>query len=164
MALDVGERRIGVAVTDPLRLFARPIATLQRRDPATTLAELAALVREWDVARIVIGHPLLPSGDRGSSALAVEALVAAWGPELGVPVELWDESYSTVEAAARLRARGKDARRAKGEIDAEAAAVILEEWLQAQPGESLPAQSDEGMKAQSEEGIKAQSDGVLRQE
>jgi len=127
MALDVGDRRIGVAVSDPLGITTRPVGDV---------AVVMAAVREWEPARVVVGDPRLPSGDRGEQAEATDAFVTLLAPELaalGIGIERWDESYTTETALARLRARGVDARRAKALVDAEAAAVILEEWLRAMP-------------------------------
>ena len=138
MALDVGNRRIGVAVTDPLGLFARPLTTVVRRGQATDLAAVAALTRAWAIDRLVVGLPLLPSGDRGEQAVLVMAFVDALAPTVDVPVDLWDESYTTVTATERLRSYGADVRRQPAAIDAAAAAVILEEWLNAQGGVTLP--------------------------
>lgn len=143
LALDVGDRRIGVAVSDPLRILARPVTTIQRRAAADVQA-VVDLIAEWDVAQLVVGLPLLPSGDRGEQARAVEAFVRRLEAAVAIPIVLWDESYTTETAAERLRARGVAARAAKALIDAEAAAVILEEWLRAhaEPVEAAEAPNE----------------------
>jgi putative holliday junction resolvase len=142
MALDVGNRRIGVAVTDPLGLFARPVTTLMRTRPEADRALIAGLVREWSVERLVVGLPLLPSGDRGKQAESAEAFAADLARAIDVPIDLWDESYTTLAASARLRERGVDLRRDRSALDATAAAVILEEWLGARHGVRLPPPED----------------------
>jgi putative holliday junction resolvase len=129
MSLDVGDRRVGVALTDPLGLFARPLTTIVRSDARTDVLAVADLVHVWEATRLIVGLPLLPSGDRGEQACAVESFVAALTPVLDVPIEWWDESFTTIEASDRLRERGMHPDRARQVIDATAAAVILEEWL-----------------------------------
>ncbi len=146
MALDVGERRVGIAVSDPLGITVRPVGIVERQDDADAAAEVVTLTKQWEVGRLVAGDPRLPSGDRGPRADMVDAFVARLAEALGtdpdgrptLPIERWDESYTTETALARLRARGVDVRtakaREKAQVDAEAAAVILEEWLRAQAG------------------------------
>jgi putative Holliday junction resolvase len=127
LALDVGDRRIGVALSDPLQITVRPLTTLENRPDAP--GRIGALVEEWDVERLVVGYPRLPSGDRGDQARAVEAFVERLARCVAVPIEFWDESFTTLAAEERLRRAGVGVRRQKARIDAEAAAVILEEWL-----------------------------------
>ena len=132
LALDVGNRRVGVAASDPLGLLARPLVTLGRTDEAGDLAAIVALVVREDACHVVVGLPLLPSGDRGEQAERVEAFMARLGPALetaGVSWSWWDESYTTLAAEDRRRERGARPGRGQASLDAEAAAVILEEWL-----------------------------------
>lgn len=129
MAWDVGDRRIGVAVTDPLCLFARPLETVDRAVEKDFRARLCELCREYDVVQLVVGLPLLPSGDRGEQAESVDRFLHQIRPMVDVPIDLWDESYTTVEAKGRMRSAGRGADGDKGRVDAVAAAVILEEWL-----------------------------------
>jgi putative holliday junction resolvase len=130
LALDVGDRRIGLAVSDPLRLLARPLATHVRTGMVTDVAAILSVVRQEAVGHVVVGLPLLPSGDHGEQAAHVIAFMTDLAPALaaeGVPWSWWDESYTTLAAAARRRERG--GRIGRAGLDAEAAAVILEEWL-----------------------------------
>lgn len=134
LALDVGNRRIGLAVSDPLRLFARPLRTLNRTQDAADRALLLDVVREESVEQVVVGLPLLPSGDRGEQAAAVEDFMAGLAPllaEAGIAWDYWDESYTTLAATERRRERGGRPAATDPGLDAEAAAVILEEWLHA---------------------------------
>jgi len=135
LALDVGDRRIGLAVSDPLRLIARPLRTVARQDAAADVAAILATVRDEGVGHVVVGHPLLPSGDRGEQARAVEGFLAELGPALeaaGATWSYWDESYTTLTAQERRRERTSRRRGEGPGLDAEAAAVILEEWMRAQ--------------------------------
>jgi putative Holliday junction resolvase len=148
MALDVGERRIGVAVSDPLGITVRPVGTVEISADksvsgiAAAITAVVAYVRQLEPRRLVVGDPRLPSGDRGPRADMVDAFVAdltigltAEGSLGPLPIERWDESYTTETALARLRSRGVKVgtakERTRAGIDAEAAAVILEEWLRA---------------------------------
>jgi putative Holliday junction resolvase len=128
LALDPGTRRIGVAVSDELGLLARPVAVVERTSRAADLARLAALVDELRPSEIVVGLPLLPSGDRGPQAEQSERFAELVGATLGLPVRLWNESYSTVEAHRR---RSHRRRRNSSNVDAEAAAVFLQDYLDA---------------------------------
>ncbi|HIE37731.1 MAG TPA: Holliday junction resolvase RuvX [Anaerolineae bacterium] len=130
LALDVGERRVGVAVSDPTRTVARPVGTLERGFRAADFAAIADLVAEHDAGLVVVGRPLTLRGEVGPQARQVERYAQALAESLPVPVQLWDERYSTAtaeEVLRRMRKKGK--RRGQGEVDAVAAAVILQGFL-----------------------------------
>jgi len=132
LALDVGERRIGVAVSDPTQTLARSLLVLERRDDEKVLASVAALVQEQGVERVVVGYPLSLRGEVGPQALRVGHFAEAMAQALEVPVELWDESYSTVDAERILRERRVYGPQRRQRVDAIAAAVILQDYLDAQ--------------------------------
>jgi putative Holliday junction resolvase len=135
VAIDLGARRIGVAVTDTLGLAAHPHATLVRRGGRRDLDAIAALVRELDAERVVLGLPLAPDGTAGRAADSARAFAARLGAVLPVPVDLVDESFSTVEAERVLLEADLSRARRKQVIDRVAAAVILQRWLDAnRPG------------------------------
>jgi putative Holliday junction resolvase len=137
MALDVGERRIGVAISDVMGVLATPVVTLSRRSRAEDLAAIARLTRERGVVRIIVGHPLNMDGSAGEQARRSERFAQRLAEALGAdgpPVTLWDERLSTQAAAERLYAGGSTGRAG---LDAAAAAVILQEWLDAQRGPTL---------------------------
>ena len=131
IAIDLGSRRIGVAVTDGLRLTAQPLETVTRHGGQRDLDAIAALVRAHDAERIVLGLPLDPEGERGRAAKSVEAFAARLRAAVGVPVELIDESFSTVEAEEVLLAADVSRARRREVVDKMAAAVILRRWLDA---------------------------------
>jgi putative holliday junction resolvase len=131
VAIDLGARRIGVAVTDGLGLTAQPHATIQRHGGQRDLDAIAAVVREQDAGRVVLGLPLAPDGERGRAARSAEAFAARLRLALDVPVELIDESFSTVEAEEVLLAADLSRARRREVIDKLAAAVILRRWLDA---------------------------------
>jgi putative Holliday junction resolvase len=132
VAVDLGTRRIGVAVTDGLGLTAQPHATIARHGGQRDLDAIAGVVREFDAERLVLGLPLGPGGEFGRPARSVQAFAERLRAVLPVPVELVDESYSTVEAEEVLLQADLSRARRKQVIDRLAAAVILRRWLDAE--------------------------------
>jgi putative Holliday junction resolvase len=128
LGLDLGDARIGVAISDDDRRLAVPIGTVRTGAPADVKA-VAALVREHDVTVVVVGLPLLLSGEAGERAHHAERFAEALRGFLGVPVELHDERLSTVEADRALREAGASGRDRRRRVDRSAATVILQSWL-----------------------------------
>jgi putative Holliday junction resolvase len=135
--LDLGERRIGVALSDSAGVLATPYELLTRAGDTTRDHErVAELVRETEAELVVVGLPLSLDGSRGPAAHRVETEVADLRERLaGVPVETWDERLSTVEAERRLRAAGIGGRQRRHLVDQVAATVILQSWLDSQPSQ-----------------------------
>jgi putative Holliday junction resolvase len=129
LGIDLGRARIGLALADEVLRTARPHSTVHRRGDAPDLAAIAAVARAYEVTLAVLGLPLNMDGTEGDSARFARGFAAKLGAALGVPVELQDERLSTFEAEGRLRERGVKARDQRSRIDAEAAAVILQSWL-----------------------------------
>ena len=133
LALDVGERRVGIAISDPTGTLARPLQALARGSREEDFAAIAALVAEHDVGLVVVGQPLSLDGTEGPQARRVARYAEALAAHLTVRVTSWDERFTTVEAKKVLRQRRKEKdrrrARAKGELDAVAAAVILQGYL-----------------------------------
>jgi len=129
LGLDVGRARIGLALADDVLRTARPHSTVVRRSDAADLAAIAEVARSFEVTRAVVGLPLNMDGSEGPSARFARGFADKLGAALGVPVELQDERLSTFEAEGRLREQGFSARDQKQLIDSEAAAVILQGWL-----------------------------------
>lgn len=129
LGIDVGDVRVGVAVSDPTALIASPRATLLRRDAGKMWRELAAIAAEHEVDRVVVGLPLQLNGSEGDAASKARAFAAELEEHLTVPIEWWDERFST-QAAERSLLEG-DVRRNKRRqhIDAVAAALVLQSWL-----------------------------------
>ena len=134
LALDVGERRIGLALSDPSGLLATPLTTIHRTQEAADIDEVLRLAEKHDVENIVVGLPLELSGRRGPQAGRVLAFTRALIDRTAVPVVTVDERYSTVEAERRLRDSGVKPSKDRARVDAAAAAVILESYLDAQRG------------------------------
>lgn len=130
LGLDIGERRIGVAVCDETRTLARPLLTLTRASKREDFARILMLCREHQIDQIIAGLPRTLRGDEGRQAQRVRRYADELSAAIDVPVEFWDERYSSVEAQERLAASNRKAR-AKGDIDAAAAAIILQEYIDA---------------------------------
>lgn len=131
MALDVGDRRVGVAVSDELGLTAQPVLTLTRASRKQDLKSLGRLIRRFQCAEIVVGNPLYMSGDVSPQALKAQAFAKAVKEEFGLPVHLWDERLTTTEAHRHLHAAGLPGAEHRGVVDQVAAVLILESFLAA---------------------------------
>ncbi len=132
LALDYGERRIGVAVSDPTRTIASPLTTLQRRaGKRPPWPEIAKIVQEQEVDEAVVGLPLDLAGDESDWTAEVRAFGAELARRTGLPVHWVDERMTSVRAEAAVRGMGlkKSAREQKERIDAAAAALILDAFL-----------------------------------
>jgi len=132
MALDLGTRRVGVAVCDPSGILASPHGVVERSgDDAADRAAIAALVEELDVERVVVGLPLSLDGTDGPAARAARIEADALRDVLPVPVETSDERLTTVTAHRALADAGRRSRQRRSLVDAGAAAVLLQSWLDA---------------------------------
>jgi putative Holliday junction resolvase len=137
LAIDYGRRRIGLALSDELRLTARPLATLVRTNRRNDIRRIRELAREHAVALIIVGHPLHLSGAAGPMAEEAARFAARIRKELALPVELADERLSSWEAGEVLE---QTAARRKGEAaDDVAAAVILRDYLRRVAGKKAAA-------------------------
>lgn len=131
LGLDLGDARIGIAISDPDRRLAVPLGTVHVGQPPGELKAIAALVSEHQVDQVVVGHPRSMSGASGPSATHAEAFAEALRAILPVPVAMQDERLSTVEAERSLREAGVRGRDRRAVVDRTAAAVILQAWLDA---------------------------------
>lgn len=129
LGLDLGEVRIGVAVSDPDGRVAVPAGTILVKGPPSDLKTVAALVREHHAGAVVVGHPRSLSGERGPAARLAEEFAEGLRMVLDVPVHLHDERLTTVEAERGLRAAGAGPRDRRRAVDQAAAAVMLQSWL-----------------------------------
>jgi putative Holliday junction resolvase len=130
MAIDPGEKRVGVAVCDDDGVIAMPRAALALRAAKDAAASIVVLARELGAERIVLGLPIDMSGREGLAARKSRALADRLRAE-GLTVVLWDERASTVAAAKDLRRMGKDAKAARALVDSTAACLLLQSWLDA---------------------------------
>jgi putative Holliday junction resolvase len=131
MGLDVGSKTIGVAVSDELGLLAHPRVTLARAGTRADVAALARLCAEEEVTQVVVGLPLTLDGEIGPRAKRVLVLVEALRAGLGLPVDTWDERFSTAAVERTLIEADLSRKKRKEVIDRSAAAFILQGWLDA---------------------------------
>ncbi len=129
LALDVGERRIGVAVSDPTGLLATPLQAIDRTRSPSAVSEIIRLAEEYEACEIVVGLPTTLSGRAGTQVQRVRRFVDALADQTSVPVVLRDERYSSVQAERLLREAGRQPSRDKGSVDSAAAALILQSHL-----------------------------------
>jgi putative holliday junction resolvase len=129
LGVDLGERRVGLALTDAGRTFASPLATIPFESEKKTSERLAALCREHGADQVVVGLPVRDDGTEGENCARarriVERLVA-----LGVAAEPWDESWSTRDAADAMAGAGGGRASNRRRIDQVAAALIVKDWLE----------------------------------
>ncbi|HCP61387.1 MAG TPA: Holliday junction resolvase RuvX [Actinobacteria bacterium] len=130
LGLDLGQARIGVAVSDPERRLAVPTGTVRTGAPGD-LKAIAALAREHGVNQVVVGHPVHLSGRKGEAAGQAETFAGVLRDVLQLPVDLQDERLSTVEATRGLAAAGVKGRERRAVVDQSAAVIILQAWLDA---------------------------------
>jgi len=131
LGLDVGNRRIGVAVSDELGLTAQPVLTLQRRrSQREDLRSLARLCRRFGVAGIVVGNPLTLTGEVSAQAAKIQSFAAALGELTGLPIHLWDERLTTHEAHEILYEAGHARQTHRRVVDQVAATLILRSFME----------------------------------
>ena len=133
LALDVGDRRIGVALSDPLGILASPLTTIERSTPDTEAAihAILALAEEYEADEVLVGIPYLMSGRVGAQARITIDFAEALAERTQIPVAHIDERLSSVQADRMLSQSGVSTTRDKGRTDAAAAAVILQSYLDA---------------------------------
>ncbi|MFZ0396323.1 MAG: Holliday junction resolvase RuvX [Terracidiphilus sp.] len=130
LALDVGAKRIGVAVSDELGLTAQPVMTLEtRRSRRDDLRSIARLARKYKAAGIVVGRPLHLSGETSPRAAKTEQFAAELGELSGLPIHLWDERLTTREAHQLLYESGRKRQEHARVVDQVAATLILQSFL-----------------------------------
>lgn len=129
MALDIGSRRIGVAVSDETRTIATPVGTIHRG--RREQADLRALVEQWQIGHLVAGLPIGLSGREGPQAADVRADADALAAALDLPLDYWDERLTTTIAERTMIAAGTRRAKRRERIDTVAAAVILQSYLDA---------------------------------
>jgi len=131
LAIDHGSARIGLALSDPTGTLARPLPFVPAKGDARLARELATLAQKEKAELILLGLPRHMNGTLGEAAAKVQAFAAALGQATRIPIQLVDERLTTVQAGRQLQEAGRDARAQRGRIDSEAAAVLLQGWLDA---------------------------------
>jgi len=135
-ALDIGEKRVGVAISDELNITVRPLAPIQRTSWKRLLQDVSELVRHYDARTLVIGLPLRLEGTEGSAAAGIRQLAEKFRLSLEIPVYLQDERLTTFQARENLQAMKYSQAEVERRLDSEAAAIILRDFIAGQKVDS----------------------------
>lgn len=138
LAIDLGERRMGLAMSDPLRLTAQGLPTVERRNRREDMNYLKSLARRNEVSVIVVGNPINMDGSAGPPSVAAREFASKLEKHLELEVRLWDERLTSVEANRVLRESGMRPQDRARSVDQVAAVLLLENFLEAQRGAATP--------------------------
>ena len=128
LSLDLGTKRVGVAVSDELRITVNPLPPIERRSWKDFLRRVAAIIESYDARGLVIGLPLSLDGAEGPAARDARAVAEKFQRSLAIPVYMQDERLTTFTATAQLRTAGRTDQQIEREVDSEAAALILRDF------------------------------------
>ena len=131
LALDVGSKTIGRAVSDPLGITAQGLETIRRKNKRTDFEQIARTISEYDVREIVVGYPLHLSGAASTQSLKMKEFAEELRQRFGLPVHLWDERLTSAEANRLLREAELSIRRRAQVVDKLAAVLILQSFMEA---------------------------------
>lgn len=131
MALDLGSKRIGIAVCDPTRTIAQSYEVLKRTSRKADYARYLEIIAQEEITLLVVGLPTRSDGSDSDTAVWIRDYITEFNEQIDIPIEFWDESYTTVMAEESLRQRGKRGKKARQRVDAVAAAIILQSYLDA---------------------------------
>jgi putative Holliday junction resolvase len=131
LAVDWGERRVGVALSDPSGTLASPLPTIYTSSESETVRAIVGIVEEEEVTEVIVGLPLNMDGSRGPAAKSAEKLARKLEQQIEVPVRLWDERLTSAQARRLSQETGARVGRRKGLIDARAAELLLQSYLDA---------------------------------
>ena len=132
LGLDFGERRIGLALSDPLRIIAKPLTIIDRKKTADHISRISEIVSERKITSIVVGLPLTLKGDYSKQTEIVLAFIDQLKSDLQIPIMTIDERLSSVAAEKALQAQAVKTGYNKGRVDETAAAIFLQEYLDSQ--------------------------------
>jgi putative Holliday junction resolvase len=136
LGLDIGEKRIGVALSDPGGILATALTVLETRSEDDAFNRIVALAQEHDVEHIVVGMPFSLDGSLGPQARRVQSFIEKLGKRTELPVVAWDERFSTVDAERVLVEAGVKREKRKKHLDSVAAAIVLQGYLDRQRADS----------------------------
>lgn len=134
LGLDVGARRIGVAVSDPLGITAQGLETLHRKNKKYDFGWLGRVIREYEIQEIVIGLPLRMSGAEGAQAAKIQTFADDLRKHFKLPIHLWDERLTSAEANRLLRETELSIEKRGKAVDRMAAILILQGWMEHRGG------------------------------
>jgi putative pre-16S rRNA nuclease len=131
LGLDVGSRRIGIAISDPLGLTAQGLPTLQRQNKRLDFEQLAKIISDYQISEIVVGYPLRLSGMEGIQSEKMQLFAEELRKKFGLPVHLWDERLTSTQANRLLRETDLSIKKRGQAVDRMAAILILQNWMEA---------------------------------
>lgn len=131
LGLDVGSRRIGIAISDPLGLTAQGLPTLLRQNKRLDFEQLARIITDYQVSEIVVGYPLRLSGAEGIQSGKMQIFADELRKKFGLPVHLWDERLTSTQANRLLRETDLSIKKRGQAVDRMAATLILQNWMEA---------------------------------
>lgn len=137
LGLDVGEKRIGVALSDPMGILATPLTQINRTGNQSAIESILELVRQYQVERIIAGLPYSRDSSIGKQAELVSSFLKKLSERLDIPLETRDERFTTVAARDKMIEAGIKREKGKGKIDAVAAAIILQDYLDTTHAEEI---------------------------
>ncbi len=142
LGLDVGARRIGIAVSDPLGITAQGLETLQRRNKRRDFEYLERLIRQYEIKEVVVGLPLRMSGAEGTQSEKMRAFAEELRKRIQIPVHLWDERLTSAEANRFLRETELSIEKRGKAVDRMAAVLILQGWMESRATAARPEQDE----------------------
>ena len=137
LGLDVGSKRIGIAVSDLLGITAQGLETLQRQNKRLDFEKLAKVIEKFGITQIVVGYPLRMSGEEGVQAEKMQRFAEELRRRFQLPVHLWDERLTSAEANRLLRETDMSIRRRGQVVDQLAAVLILQSWMEGRRQSSI---------------------------
>lgn len=130
MALDFGERRIGVALSDPDHLITFPYQTIDTKKTPDVVKEIVGIIKDQDVGALIVGNPLNLHGADSKKTKDVKVFIAMLSHHITVPITLWDESYTTRAAVALMNQANKKLKKNRDKVDQLAASLLLQDYLE----------------------------------
>lgn len=134
MALDIGEKRVGVAVSDPDERVASPVCVIAADEVLANGRSFRIVLEDWEPELLLCGLPMTLSGEEGPQAERVRGFAAIVAKNTGIPLEFADERLSSAEAKRSLREKGLSEKAMRGKVDMIAASIFLQSWLDARNG------------------------------
>ncbi|MBN2017362.1 MAG: Holliday junction resolvase RuvX [Candidatus Cloacimonetes bacterium] len=132
MALDYGERRIGIALSDEDQLISFPFRTIDTRKTPDVVKEIVGIIKEQDVGAVIIGNPLTDEGCDSKKSKDIKAFTQMLSHHISVSITLWDESFTTKQALAVMNKASKKLKKNRDAVDQLAASLLLKDYLESQ--------------------------------
>jgi putative Holliday junction resolvase len=129
LAIDYGMRRIGLALSDPLKIIATPLETLVINSYEDGIKKLLALFNDHDLEKIIMGYPIGTSGNKTEQTLLVEKLIKELKTSISTPIIIWDERYTSLQAKSIMQEQGIKTKNNKEMVDQLSARIMLQEYL-----------------------------------